>query len=53
MEVWVHAFLTSALDGGEVSDSSPSHFTLGKEIRYPLDRGYVGPKVGVNVMEKK
>jgi hypothetical protein len=27
VEVYLHAFLTSALDGGEWSDSRPSRFT--------------------------
>jgi len=39
VEVWVHAFLTSVLDGGEWSASNPSHFTpKGKNPWYPLDR---------------
>jgi hypothetical protein len=34
-----HAFLTSALDGGEWSASRPGRFTpQGKSPRYPLDR---------------
>jgi hypothetical protein len=30
MEAWLHAFLTSALDGGEWSSSRPEPFTAGK-----------------------
>jgi hypothetical protein len=39
VEVWLHAFLTSALDGNEWSASDTGHFTLwGKIPRYPFDR---------------
>jgi hypothetical protein len=31
VEVWLRAFLTSALDGGEWSASRPGRFTPGKE----------------------
>jgi len=30
VEVQLHTFLTTALDGSEWSASCPSHFTLGK-----------------------
>jgi hypothetical protein len=33
-EVWLHSFLSPALDGGEWSSSRPGRFTA----RYPLDR---------------
>jgi hypothetical protein len=35
--------LTSALDGGEWSDSLPSRFTAGKSPWNPLDRKLGGP----------
>jgi hypothetical protein len=39
LEVYLHSFLTSALDGGEWSVSLNGHFfPLGKSPRYPLDR---------------
>jgi hypothetical protein len=36
-EVWIHAFLTSALDGGEWTVSRPGRFTPGNEplVPYP------------------
>jgi len=37
VDVELHAFLTSALDGGEWSGSSPGRFTPEKTC-YPLDR---------------
>jgi len=36
MEVWLHVFLTSALDGDEWSASRPSRFTPGKEPPVPI-----------------
>jgi hypothetical protein len=41
VEVQLHAFLTSALDGGEWSASRPGHFTPKERAfpRYPLDSG--------------
>jgi hypothetical protein len=40
VEVQLHAFLTSALDGGEWSVSRPQ----GKSPWYPLDRRLGGPQ---------
>jgi hypothetical protein len=40
MKVQLHAFLTSALDGGEWSGSCPDRFTP----EYSLDRKLGGPK---------
>jgi len=38
-EVWLHAFLTSALDVAEWSASRPGHFTPRESApQYPLDR---------------
>jgi hypothetical protein len=36
VEVSLHAFLTSALDGGEWSVSRPGRFTPGKELLVPI-----------------
>jgi len=37
VEIWLHTFLTLALDGGEWSASCPGCF-LAKSPQYPLDR---------------
>jgi len=45
VEVQLHAFLTSVLEGGEWSTSHLGHFTpWGKSSEYPLDRRLVGPQ---------
>jgi hypothetical protein len=45
MGEWMYIFLTSALAGGEWSDSRPCRFTPGgKSHRYPLDRRLGGPQ---------
>jgi hypothetical protein len=44
VDVQIHVFLTSALVGGEWSDSRPGRFTPGKSPRYPLDRRLGGPQ---------
>jgi hypothetical protein len=44
MDVQIHVFLTSALDGDELSVSRPGRFTLVIDPRYPLDRRLVGPQ---------
>jgi len=33
VEVWLHSFLISALDGGEQSARQPGRFILGQEVR--------------------
>jgi hypothetical protein len=38
IEVQLHSFLTSALDGGEWSTSRLGRFTPGKECQYPSSR---------------
>jgi hypothetical protein len=44
VEIYLHAFLTSALDGGEWSSSDPYRFTPRKKIPlYPLDKKLVCP----------
>jgi len=37
VQVWLQAFLTSAVEGDEWSASQPGRFTLGESPRYPLD----------------
>jgi hypothetical protein len=48
MDVEIHIFLTSALDGGEWSASRPCRFTPGTHFI----GGWVDPKAGVYDMEK-
>jgi hypothetical protein len=53
VEVQLHVFVTSALDGCELSALRLGHFTPGD--RTPCDhwiRGLVGPSAGLNAMEK-
>jgi hypothetical protein len=53
VEVLLHAFLTLALDGGELSASGPGHLSLGNSPWYPLGRGgWVGRRVGLDASEK-
>jgi len=47
--VYLHIFLTSALDGSECWRSRPGSFNAGEESQYPL---WVGPKAGVGVLKK-
>jgi hypothetical protein len=42
--VQLHVILNSVLDIGEWSASWPSHFTMGKEQWYPLERRLGGPQ---------
>jgi len=35
IEIWLHAFLTSALDGDEWSASRPDYFTCGERPLVP------------------
>jgi hypothetical protein len=51
VEVQLHAFLTSALDGGELLASRPGRFT--PRERTPLTHfigGWVDPRAGLNVV---
>jgi hypothetical protein len=51
VEVWLQAFLTSVLDGGEWSVSHPGRFT--PRERAPVTHwigGCVGPRVGLDVV---
>jgi hypothetical protein len=45
VEVQLHAFLISALDGDERSDLCPRHFTL-------WTGGWVGPRVSLDVVAR-
>lgn len=38
LELQLHFYLTSRLDGGEWSTSRSDHLRLGREPRYPLHR---------------
>jgi len=54
VEVQLHVFLTSALDGDELSDSSPGRFTFGE--RTPGTHqigGWVGPRAGLDAVTKR
>jgi len=48
VEVYLHSFITSALDTDEWSTSCPSCFTCGKKTPLPLNRRFGRPesKVG-------
>jgi hypothetical protein len=53
-KVQFHAFLTSALDGGEWLASRPGHFTPGEKAPDThWRRGLVGPRADLEGMEKK
>jgi hypothetical protein len=54
VEVWLHAFLISALDGGEWSASSPSRFT--PRERAPGTHwigGWLSPRVVLDAVVKR
>jgi len=44
VEVLLHSFLTSALEGGEWSTPHTGKFIPGKDPRYPLNRTLGGPQ---------
>jgi hypothetical protein len=54
MHVYIHIFLTSALVGGEWSDSRPGHFTP-REIAPGTHwiGGWVEPRAGLDDVEKR
>jgi hypothetical protein len=52
-EIQLHSFLTSAPDGDEWSMSRPDRFTIGNELRHPLNRSLGRPRAGVDVSEKR
>jgi hypothetical protein len=54
VEVYLHAFLTSPLDGGEWSASRPGRFTTG--VRAPAIHwmiGWVGPRAGLDTAARR
>jgi hypothetical protein len=54
VEVYLHSFLTLALDGGEWSASRPGRFTPGEKA--PGTRwigGWVGPRASLDAVAKK
>jgi hypothetical protein len=55
MDVWLHALLTSALDGNEWSASRSGRLSRRKNPRYPLDRrlGEAQSQSGGGSEEKK
>jgi hypothetical protein len=53
VDVEIHIFLTSALDGGEWSASLPGHFTPGERDPYThWIGGWVGPRASLDDVEK-
>jgi hypothetical protein len=53
MEMQLRAFLTSAADGGEWSNSSPGRFTPGKRDNSTHSTGgWVGPRTDMGAVEK-
>jgi hypothetical protein len=54
VDVWIHVFLTSALDGGERSSSHPGHITPGERATGThWIEGWVGPRAGLNDVERR
>jgi hypothetical protein len=54
VEVWLHAFLTLALDGSEWSTSHPTCFTSMERAPNTHSLGrWVGPRDGLDIMAKK
>jgi hypothetical protein len=53
VEVYLHAFLTSALDGSEWSASRPGHFIHGERaLGTHCIGGWVGSRVGLDAVAK-
>ena len=53
VEVQLHSFLTSALDGGESLTSRSSRCALANEPRYPLNRRFGGPRSRCRLFAKE
>jgi hypothetical protein len=54
VEVYLHAFLTSALDGGEWSASLPGRFTPGERtLSTHRIGGWMGPRTGLDPVVKR
>jgi hypothetical protein len=52
LEVWLHSFLTSALDRGEQSASRLGQFTSEDGVQYSLNRRMGGPQSHSRHVEK-
>jgi hypothetical protein len=52
VEIWLHAFLTSVLDGNEWSASRPGRFTSKENSGTHWIGGRVGPRAGLDVVAK-
>jgi hypothetical protein len=54
VDQWIHAFLTSALDGGEWSASCPGRYTPGERASGAhWIGGLVGPRTGLDEEKKR
>jgi hypothetical protein len=54
VDVYIHIFFTSALDGCEWSVSRPSHFTPGEKVpSIHCMEGWVDPRAGLEDVEKR
>jgi hypothetical protein len=54
VEVYMHAFLNSALDGAELSASNPGRFTSGeRDFSTHWVGGWVGRRAGLDAVAKR
>jgi hypothetical protein len=53
VDVWIHIFLTSAVAGGEWSASRSCRFTPGERSPGTNLIGWVGPRAGLDDVEKR
>jgi len=53
VELYLHCFLTSELDGDKWATSRFGHLFLWKEPRYPLNRKSCVPQIRSGILEKK
>jgi hypothetical protein len=52
VEIWLHSFITLELDGSEWLNSGPARFTSGKDLGTHCTGGWLGPRVGLDVLKK-
>jgi hypothetical protein len=52
LEVELHSFLTSALDGCNSSTSSSSYLNLIKMLQHPLNKGWMSPRASTDALGK-
>ena len=52
-DLWLHIFLTLALDGGKLSTSLTGRFIPVKRSRHTLNRRLGGPRDYIDVRERK